>query len=455
MTTCGLLPSFRTDISQGLGDTDDNLSVTDLMDIYDTQLTNVLNKHAPPKEKSIVIRPQQPWFSDDLHLAKSEKSKAERLWRRTGLTVHREMCKEERDKYNKLLESSKVSYYNQRIIDCGQDSKAMSQTMNELLFRQKVSKLPKHSSAEELANRFSCFFKEKIDKIRDNLPDCFDINLKIAQSPPVSTLNVLRDTTEEEVWKIICKSPAKSCMLDPIPTWLIKESRSELLPVMTNIINSSLRSSQVPKSVKLVIVTPLLKKSTLDPDILKNYRPVSNLSYISKLLERVVAGRLTDYMTENNLHEHLQSAYKPGHSTETALVKVQNDILTSIDQHGVVILVMLDLSAAFDTIDHDILFSRMENTLGITGQALAWFKSYLSGRTLRIKIDKSFSELQDILWSVPQGSVLGPMLFLIYLPSPWKTYQKAWFRASHICRRHTALSGNKTHHSTSGGHRSC
>ena len=150
--------------------------------------------------------------------------------------------------------------------------------------------------------------------------------------------------------------------------------------------------------MKSAIVTPLLKKSTLDPDILKNYRPVSNLSYISKLLERVVAGRLTDYMTENNLHEHLQSAYKPGHSTETALVKVQNDILTSIDQHGVVILVMLDLSAAFDTIDHDILFSRMENTLGITGQALAWFKSYLSGRTLRIKIDKSFSELQDILY---------------------------------------------------------
>ena len=165
--------------------------------------------------------------------------------------------------------------------------------------------------------------------------------------------------------------------------------------------------------MKSAVVTPLLKKSTLNPDILKNYRPVSNLSYISKLLERVVAKRLTDYMTENNLHEHLQSAYKPGHSTETALVKEQNDILTSIDQHGIVILVMLDLSAVFDTIDHDILFSRMENTLGITGQALAWFKSYLSGRTLRIKIDKSFSELQDILWSVPQGSVLGPLLFLI------------------------------------------
>ena len=159
-------------------------------------------------------------------------------------------------------------------------------------------------SAEELANRFSCFFKEKIDKIRDYLPVRSEINLEIAQSPPVSTLTFLRNTTEAEVWKIICKSPAKSCMLDPNPTWLIKESRSELLRVMTNIINSSLRSSQVPKSMKSAVVTLLLKKFTLYPDILKNYRPVSNLSYISKLLERVVAGRLTDYMTENNLHEH-------------------------------------------------------------------------------------------------------------------------------------------------------
>ena len=102
-------------------------------------------------------------------------------------------------------------------------------------------------------------FQGKIDYIRDNLPDFSDINLDIEQSPPVFTLNVLRNTTEEEVWKIICKSPLKSCMLDPIPTWLIKESRSESLPVMTNIINSSLRSSQVLKSMKLAVVTALLK----------------------------------------------------------------------------------------------------------------------------------------------------------------------------------------------------
>ena len=113
-------------------------------------------------------------------------------------------------------------------------------------------------------------------------------------------------------------------------------------------------------------------------------------------------------------------------------MKVQNDILTSIDQHGLVILVMLDLSAAFDTIDHDILLSRMENTLGIMGQALTWFKSYLSGHTLHIKIDESFSELQDILWSVPQESVLGPLLFLIYLQPLGKLIRKHGLERSHI-----------------------
>ena len=119
----------------------------------------------------------------------------------------------------------------------------------------------------------------------------------------------------------------------------------------------------------------------LDPEILKNYRPVSSLSFVSKVLERVVAQRLTSYMTDSNLHEYLQSAYKPSHSTETALLKVQNDIPRSIDQYGIVILILLDLSAAFDTIDHDVLFSRMESTLGITGPALEWFRSYLGDRT--------------------------------------------------------------------------
>ena len=150
--------------------------------------------------------------------------------------------------------------------------------------------------------------------------------------------------------------------------------------MVTILVNLSLQSANVPDSMKQALVTPLLKKDDLDPEVLKNYRPVSNLSFLSKVLERVVAARLTNYMTINQLHEPMQSAYRACHSTETALVRVQSDILRTFDQGGAAILVLLDLSAAFDTIDHSILLSRMESVLGVKGSALQWFKSYLLGR---------------------------------------------------------------------------
>ena len=125
---------------------------------------------------------------------------------------------------------------------------------------------------------------------------------------------------------------------------------------------------------------PSLKKPGLD-SAFKNFRPVSNLSYISKLSERAGAEQFLEHLTANNLDSQLQTAYKQHHSTETALLKVKNDILMSIDEQlDVTLLVLLDLSAAFDTIDHDTVIDRLESDLGITENALAWFKSYLSDR---------------------------------------------------------------------------
>ena len=128
-----------------------------------------------------------------------------------------------------------------------------------------------------------------------------------------------------------------------------------------------------------------------------------------------MAARLTEYMTVNTIHEPLQSAYKACHSTETALVRVQNDILSALDNKGAAILVLLDLSAAFDTIDHSILLTRMETMLGVKGLALDWFRSYLLERTQCIKIKDTLSDGQELKWAVPQGSVLGVLLFLIYM----------------------------------------
>ena len=166
--------------------------------------------------------------------------------------------------------------------------------------------------------------------------------------------------------------------------------------------------------MKKALVTPLLKKPSLDSESLKNYRPVSNLSFLSKLTERVVADQLASHMNENQLHTPVQSAYRPKHSTETALLKVLNDILICIDKGNGVILVLLELSAAFDTIDHKILIDRLCDRIGVTGKALAWLKSYLIDRLQMIHINGRSSKPVLLIFGVPQGSVLGPVKFIAY-----------------------------------------
>ena len=153
----------------------------------------------------------------------------------------------------------------------------------------------------------------------------------------------------------------------------MKECLEELLLSLTKIINDSLEKAYVPKFFK----SSLIKKSGLDANILKNYKPFSNLPYVSKILGKVVDARLESHLSLNNLHEEHQSVYRKFHSTETALLKVQNDILNSLDRNDVTMLVMLDLSAAFDTIDHTTLLHRLQHHFGIAGKPLEWVTSYL------------------------------------------------------------------------------
>ena len=123
---------------------------------------------------------------------------------------------------------------------------------------------------------------------------------------------------------------------------------------------------------------------------------------------------MNEHITSNNLHEPYQSAYKRAHSTETALIKVSNDIIQALDKGSAVVLVMLDLSAAFDTIDHSTLLKRMEHEFGINGAALEWFNSYLSARFQSVSINDQYSSPAELKYGVPQGSVLGPKLFTMY-----------------------------------------
>ena len=210
------------------------------------------------------------------------------------------------------------------------------------------------------------------------------------------------------------QSPAKSCDLDPFPTWLLKKCEAVTVPILTHLINSSLTAGFVDPALKTALVRPLLKRVSLDNNDLKNYRPISNLPFASKLLEKVIAARLAEHLTMYDLEEPFQSAYRPHHSMESAIIRVQSDILQAMDCQRVVVLVMLDLSAAFDTIDHQVLLQRLSGDAGVSGTALRWFQSYLADRTQSITIHNARSRPRISRFGVPQGSVLGPRLFSIY-----------------------------------------
>ena len=187
--------------------------------------------------------------------------------------------------------------------------------------------------------------------------------------------------------------------------------------------NTSLPCAEFPKEFKRAFLTLLIKKIILGREILKNYRPVSNLSFLSKLIERIVCVQLVNHLDKNGLYEIFQSAYRQLHSTETALLRVQNDILQAVDSRGGAILVLLDLRAAFDTIDHEKLIRTLYTYCGIEGDPLKWFLSYLKGRVQSVQIGSTFSREQNLLFGVPQGSVLGPVLFTTPLG---RTIQRYW-----------------------------
>jgi len=160
---------------------------------------------------------------------------------------------------------------------------------------------------------------------------------------------------------------------------------TEIAPFLTELFNRSMSAGQFPSTFKEAFITPVMKKPGLDAVNVQSYRPISNLSVVSKVLERIFARQLRQYLQSFDLLPSLQSRFRPHNSTETAILRVLSDLLEAVDKGDVAALALLDLSAAFDTVDHDILCRRLELTFGLNGPVLFWFQSYLRGRSQYIR----------------------------------------------------------------------
>ncbi len=350
------IKKLESQIENNLKDIGDINNLTELVDSFNLALSNAYNEHAPLISKIVIMRPPTPWSYNDIKEDKATRRRLERKWRHTGLQIDRDLYTNFQKKFNAKLNDFRNKQYAEMIEENKHDPTTLFKVINHSLHRNQASPLPEGLPVKELAEKFSTFFAEKIDKIRSVIDDQQGDNMATDSNlnkPTIPILNDFKLVSECEVEKLIRKFPNKYCELDPIPLSMLKECLLLVLPLITKIVNLSLKLGDMPTNLKKAIIKPLLKKLGLELEF-NNYRPVSNLSFLSKLIEKIVAIQFIDHLIKNGLTDPLQSAYKKGHSTETALLKVQNDILIDIDNNNVSVLVMLDLSAAFDTIDHDV-----------------------------------------------------------------------------------------------------
>ena len=328
--------------------------------------------------------------------------------KKTKLSKDRLKWISELKRTNNVYQAKRNSYWVDKITNDSDNPKKLWKSFNTVLGRAGESSL---STAGLASEEFLNFFSSKTDDVARSTASAPYPVLTDTASNSFTSFDVI---SVNDVINLITAVPNKQCALDPAPTWLIKEFIELLAPFFAYVCNRSLGEGYVPTSQKAALVFPVLKKETLDKHELKNYRPISNLTFLSKLIERVVSKQLTDYLERNRLLPKFQSAYRRCHPTETALLKVYSDLTDAIDRGEVTLLGLLDLSSAFDTVDHNVLLDRLKLTHGISDIALKWIKSYLCDRQQTIVVNDVHSSTQTLVRGVPQGSVLGPMLFTLY-----------------------------------------
>jgi len=393
-------------------------NVDDACQTFQSIFDNICNSNCPVTEKR--VKGSFPdWITSDFiklskdrdyYFAKAQKSNNSEDWIK---------ARQLRNKVNKLNKTLKRNYCSNAINDNVHNSKKLWSTIKKLLPKN-VSNTTNVKTQDGLtcndkatANQFNTYFTSIGNSLASNFQHSSNIdNLIEVENNNQFGFDVV---TPDFIFDQICQfSNNKSSGFDDTCIKLLKLSAPIICHPLAYICNLSIITSTFPSMWKKAKVTPIYKDGNRDE--VSNYRPISVLPILSKILERAVHNQLYDYLVCNNILSPCQSGFRSNHSTNTTLLDVTDYILNNMNDGNVIGAIFLDLKKAFDTVDHDLLLKKMFS-YGITGMPLNWFKSYLTGRSQAVKVNSAISDFNDINIGIPQGSILGPLLFIIFVNS--------------------------------------
>ena len=392
------------------------------MELYNSTLTCILDKHSPVVTRKCKVN-KTPWWNNECQEARTTRRRANRAYKKhpnPETDTHFRECSIDAAI---IINRERNRFYHGKLDSLAGNQRETYKVVNKLLDKQYGKNVfPNGDSDESIANNLKNYFHSKVNNIYSDIEaDChqyFGSNQGGLSNEDVSStvqsMTCLSSLSQNDLIELIMSMPNKSCSMDAIPLWLLKECLPELIPMLSFIVNKSLATGVFPTSLKAAVVKPSLKKPNIDADDVSNYRPISNLTTLSKIIEKCVHKQLVTYIDNHGLFAKFQSGYRKAHSCETAITKIHNDIMLMIDKKRNVVLLLLDLSAAFDTINHSLLLRKLKSLYGINGTVLCWIESYLSERSFRVSVNKSVSSSCPLNIGVPQGSILGPLLFILY-----------------------------------------
>ena len=365
----------------------------------------------------ITTIPGKNWYNGDCKKAKAAFREAETIFRKNQTDENRKNMNKLRNLSVRAIGKAKEDYYYNNFLASKRNPRKIYQLYNELTGNKKVTTLPDicTENPEEFDNEYADFLISKITNLRQGFRES-DVEAN-TQGSCSSTLSKFKEINIETLSKIMSKVKTTYCKaLDPID--FRKIDLDIIKPYLLEIVNTVLTSGIFPESEKLSIIYPKIKDIKGNKNEYANYRPISNISYIGKVIENCIYEQLKEHFEENQILPTNQSAYRSNFSTETAITRLYSDLITTKESGKSTMLVSIDLSAAFDTVDHDILLNDL-STCNVQNLAHATITSYLKGRKFKVKCSDTRAESSErpLQWGVPQGSVLGPLLFIFYTRS--------------------------------------